>query len=273
MALTNTREELDPWIQPIAGAEGLDAAADALRDRAGRLAESGVGSFLRGEWLGHTLHPLMTDLPIGCWTSAALVDVVGGRDGRVAARRLIGLGTLLALPTAATGMVELATIDEDDDESRRIAAVHAGANSFALLAYARSWWLRRRGRQVRGVLWSVVGAVAASGSGHLGGHLAFVRGIGDGGRRGPGHGGPATEPGDAGQGDTEQSDTERGDTDRGAAATWDDAIVGWDEAAGIVQVTPENLRTMVDEGLVELVEANPPTFRRADLEAVRLLGG
>lgn len=263
MALTNTREELDPWIQPLAAAEGLDAAADALRERAGRLADSGAGSFLRGEWLGHTLHPLMTDLPIGCWTSAALVDVVGGRDGRVAARRLIGLGTLLALPTAATGLVELATIDEDDDESRRIATVHAGANSFALLAYARSWWLRRRGRQVRGVLWSVVGAVAASGSGHLGGHLAFVRGIGDGGRRGAGHGGTAAEPVDAGQGGAEQ----------GAAATWDDAIVGWDEAAGVVQVTPENLRTMVDEGLVELVDEHPPTFRRADLEAVRLLGG
>ncbi|MHB1139014.1 MAG: DUF2231 domain-containing protein [Microthrixaceae bacterium] len=251
-----TTEEHDPWIVPIAENAALDPAAEKIGGRARRLDESPLGPVLRGEWLGHALHPLMTDLPIGCWTSAAIIDVVGGRDGRVAARRLVGLGTLLALPTAATGLVELASIDEEDVESRRIAVVHAGANSIALVAFARSWQARRKGRQARGVLWSLFGATVASGAGHLGGHLAFVRGIGDGGRRAT-HEGPDHRATDTGS----------------SALAGEDAVIGWDSAAEIVQVPPDNLRAMVDQGLVVPQQEEPPTFRRSDLEAVRLLGG
>ncbi len=272
-----TTEEHDPWIVPIAQNESLDALADMVRDRARQLDESAFGPLLRGEWTGHALHPLMTDLPIGCWTSAAILDVVGGRHGRVAAQRLIGLGTLLALPTAVTGLVELASIDDEDDESRRIAVVHAGANSIALLSYARSWQSRRKGRQVRGVLWSLFAASAASGAGHLGGHLAFARGIGDGARR-------ALRAGER------RSDEHEGGTEHGTEAHTDEpaedqsvitlpgtgedeSVVGWDSAAEVVQVPPDNLRAMVDQGLVVPERDEPPTFRRADLEAVRLLGG
>ncbi|MDQ6642413.1 MAG: hypothetical protein M3Y66_07965, partial [Actinomycetota bacterium] len=54
---------------------------------------------LRGGWLGHGVHPVLTDLPLGCWVSATLVDLVGGHQGRTAATRLVGIGVASALPT------------------------------------------------------------------------------------------------------------------------------------------------------------------------------
>src|SRR5688500_4263838 len=72
--------------------ERLDAAAAPLA-RVAELVESGtIGAVLRGEWLGHALHPLLTDFPLGCWLSAGLLDLVGGRAARPAAQQLVGLG-------------------------------------------------------------------------------------------------------------------------------------------------------------------------------------
>ncbi|UDY35118.1 DUF2231 domain-containing protein [Dermatobacter hominis] len=124
----------------------------------------------------------MTDIPIGCWTCAAMLDAVGGRVSRPASQRLVGLGTLTALPTALTGLAELGTVDDHDDASRRVATAHAALNLAAVGAYAVSWQRRRRDRFASGVAWGAVGAVVASASGHLGGHLAFVRRVGDGAR-------------------------------------------------------------------------------------------
>ena len=175
-----TGEMFDRAVRVVEADERLDPLADGVHDVAIRVAGFSVGPFLRGRSLGHALHPLMTDIPIGCWTSAALLDLFGGAHGRVAARRLIGFGVLSALPTAVTGLAELGGVDPDDRPTSRVATTHAGLNTIALLAYVRSWSSRRKGRQVRGVLWSLAGAGVASLAGHLGGHLAFVRGIGDG---------------------------------------------------------------------------------------------
>src|SRR5690606_4987498 len=88
---------------------------------------------LQGHALGHAIHPLLTDLPIGFWTSATVLDLVGGRDSRPAARRFVGLGLLSAGPTALTGWAEWADIDERPQ--RRVGVVHAVANVTAVVAY------------------------------------------------------------------------------------------------------------------------------------------
>src|SRR5947208_10573528 len=51
-----------------------------------------VKNVLSGTWLGHQLHPVLTDLPIGAWTMATALDLTGGRRADAAARRLVGLG-------------------------------------------------------------------------------------------------------------------------------------------------------------------------------------
>jgi uncharacterized membrane protein len=142
--------------------------ADPVAERLG----SGVrGALLRGKWLGHALHPMLTDLPIGFWTSAFVLDVVGGRRSQPAAQKLIGIGLLSVVPTAAAGLVDWSDID--DTPRRRVGVAHAVSNSVAAALYTLSWISRRRGRHLAGVLLGVAAGTAATVGGHLGGHLVF----------------------------------------------------------------------------------------------------
>jgi uncharacterized membrane protein len=156
----------------------LDGATRALDRAAGPLGASPAGPVLRGEWLGHALHPLLTDLALGCWTAAGLLDVLAFRSGRKAAQRLVGAGLLFALPTAASGVAEYGTVH--DDRTRRVAAVHGGGNVGALLLYVASWNSRRRGHHLRGAAAAMLGGLLAIATGYLGGHLSFVLGAGAG---------------------------------------------------------------------------------------------
>lgn len=44
---------------------------------------------LSGTWLGHQLHPALTDLPIGSWVAATTLDLIGGDKSADAARHLV----------------------------------------------------------------------------------------------------------------------------------------------------------------------------------------
>ena len=86
-----------PLLHRLAGEvgelEALDAPAGKLLDIAQRALKPGpLRDAASGTFLGHALHPLLTDLPIGAWTSATFLDHFGGRRSEPAARRLIGLG-------------------------------------------------------------------------------------------------------------------------------------------------------------------------------------
>jgi nitrite reductase/ring-hydroxylating ferredoxin subunit/uncharacterized membrane protein len=121
------------------------------------------------------LHPVLTDLPIGFWTSAFVLDLVGGRRARPAADALVGIGVAAALPTAATGLADWSDLDK---AARRSGIVHAAANVAATTLYGLSFLARRRGHRAGGVVLGLVGAAAASAGGFLGGHLAYRRAAG-----------------------------------------------------------------------------------------------
>ncbi len=130
---------------------------------------------LSGTWLGHPLHPLLTDVPIGAWASSLVLDLFGGNQTRRAARMLVGVGLVSAVPTAAAG---LSDFSDTSGVERRVGAVHATFNSVALGLYAASWLARRRGRHSTGVALGLGGGLAVVGGGFLGGHLAYGRGLG-----------------------------------------------------------------------------------------------
>jgi hypothetical protein len=90
-----------------------------------------VKDALSGTWMGHALHPLLTDVPIGTWTSATMLDVVGGADSERAAEILIAVGIAAAVPTAVTGWSDWADTEPDSDEVRRLGIVHAASNGTA----------------------------------------------------------------------------------------------------------------------------------------------
>ena len=166
---------IEPLVERIEAAEGLDAAASKIAGTVARARPPSAAGLLAGTWLGHPLHPVLTDLPIGCWTSAWCLDFIGGRQSRRAAQALVGLGVVTAVPTAITGLSDWA---DTEGETRRIGLVHATVNSVGLLCYALSWLSRRRGRHGMGVMLGMLGATAVTAGAHLGGHLVYRRGIG-----------------------------------------------------------------------------------------------
>jgi uncharacterized membrane protein len=153
----------------------LDRLADPIAGFASRRLAGRPKEILSGAWLGHPLHPLLTDLPIGAWTSATLLDLFGGRRARPAADALVGVGIATALPTAISGVSDWSDLEP---RQRRVGLVHAAANDLALGFYLASFVARRRGRRVRGTLLGLLGAAAMSAGGYLGGHLVYELGAG-----------------------------------------------------------------------------------------------
>jgi hypothetical protein len=144
---------IEPWIRTLFGAGPR-------------------GALLRGEWLGHAVHPVLTDVTIGTWTSASLLDVIGGPGSSASAQRLVGLGLAAAGPTAWTGWAEWSALSSRD---KRIGLVHAVTNGVAIGVFAASWLARRRGRHGTGARLALAGQVVAGAGAYLGGHLTEGR--------------------------------------------------------------------------------------------------
>lgn len=151
----------DARLDPI-----VDRIADALPDAL----ESGpVRDALGGRWLGHALHPLMTDLPLGTWMSASLLDVLPGRNTDGAAEKLLTFGLLAALPTVAAGWSDWTHATRDE---RRVGVAHAAVNGSAAALYLGSLIARKAKRHRLGVTLGIAGGLVAIVGGYLGGHLA-----------------------------------------------------------------------------------------------------
>lgn len=162
-------------VEQLGRIKRLDAVARPLSKQVAAVVQHRpTKDLLSGTWLGHPLHPLLTDVTVGAWTSAFVLDVAGGRHGRQAADRLIGLGVLSALPTAATGLSDWS---DHIGAERRIGLVHAMTNVAAVACYSLSLLARRRGARARGVAWSLAGVSALAAGAYLGGHLSFVQGV------------------------------------------------------------------------------------------------
>jgi nitrite reductase/ring-hydroxylating ferredoxin subunit/uncharacterized membrane protein len=167
----------DSLIARIERAKPLDSVGRKLGLAFANVVRPGrAKDLLAGTWLGHPVHPMLTDLPIGAWTSAVILDLVGGRQARRAADALVGVGVLTAVPTAVTGLSDLADVVNPDERS--IGTAHALGNLTAVVLYGGSYLARRRGRRQAGVRLAMLGAAVMAGAGFLGGHLAFRKGVG-----------------------------------------------------------------------------------------------
>jgi len=166
-------------VDAITSLEALDEPARTVGKTVRNAVPAGpVKDALSGTWLGHALHPVLTDLPIGTWTSAVLLDWLGGEASGDAADRLVALGIAFALPAAATGITEWADAEPASDEVRRVGVVHAAANTGALALFGASLAARRSGSRGAGKLLALAGAGVMTASGFLGGHLSFAKGVG-----------------------------------------------------------------------------------------------
>ncbi|MGW5354069.1 Rieske 2Fe-2S domain-containing protein [Streptomyces sp. NPDC004031] len=149
-------------------AEALDAPAELLRRAVRSVPLGGGRDALHGRWLGHPLHPVMVELPVGAWTSAALLDWMPGR-GR-AARLLVAVGLCGAAPAAAAGLVDWAELEP---EQARVGLLHATLNCAAVAWYAASLAARLSGHPVRGRAYAFAGLCSVGVAAAAGGHMAY----------------------------------------------------------------------------------------------------
>src|SRR3954451_12382133 len=164
-------------MRPLAEIAESAAPLDAIGKKIGKAVRGalGPGAFkdaISGTWLGHAVHPVLTDVVIGSFTSATLLDLLGGDDDGTAAERLIAVGIAAYGPTALTGVNDWADSEPADPAVRRVGLVHASANAIALSLYASSLVARRRGNHGRGKLLGAAGAAVMGLAGYLGGHLS-----------------------------------------------------------------------------------------------------
>ena len=131
-----------------------------------------------GRWIGHPIHPALSDLPIGLWTGVMLLDVIdrdpAPRRGLDAAGMLSAAGILAAGATALTGLSDW-TVSNDED--RRVGLFHGILNTVALGLQGASLGTRMAGRRSTARALGAASLTVTAAAGYLGGHLVFTKGV------------------------------------------------------------------------------------------------
>ncbi|WP_426725409.1 DUF2231 domain-containing protein [Curtobacterium flaccumfaciens] len=149
----------------------LDKAVDIDRAVVNALAKpKALRKLLHGVPFGHPIHPLMVQVPLGAWISAAVLDLVGGKGNAKAAKTLVGVGVVSASSASVAGYVDWSELNR---EQLRTGWVHQAVNWTGLSLYGLSWLQRKRGNHGAGKLLGFAGLAVVSVGGYLGGHLSY----------------------------------------------------------------------------------------------------
>src|SRR5688572_2091000 len=162
---------------------GIDQIAKPLSKAVRDAYEAGgptgreIKDALHGKWLGHPLHPALTSLPLGAWSTALALDAAGNGDPgmRRAATFAIGVGLAGAVGAAVTGLTDWS---ETGGQARRAGLVHGLLNVTATALMATSFVMRKNGDHDDGRACAWTGYAIALGAAYLGGELVFRQRVG-----------------------------------------------------------------------------------------------
>jgi nitrite reductase/ring-hydroxylating ferredoxin subunit/uncharacterized membrane protein len=132
-----------------------------------------VRDLLVGRWLGHPLHAVLTDVPIGILFLVIVLDVLGEVGAATVA---LAVGILAMLGAALAGYADYA---DTDGRARERATLHSTLMLVALLGYVVSLVLRLGGDTVANpaAIWiSVVSFLVLSAGAYVGGDVVYVLG-------------------------------------------------------------------------------------------------
>ena len=136
-------------------------------------------NFLHGTWIGHPLHVILTDVPIGAWTAAIVFDALDSmstrRQYRMAADASVTLGLVGAVGAAATGLTDWQDVDPP---ARRIGLMHGLLNVASVALFGTSLLARRRGGRNTGRALAALGYAVSVAAARLGGNLVYGQKIG-----------------------------------------------------------------------------------------------
>jgi len=137
--------------------------------------------FLNGTWVGHPLHPLLTDIPIGAWTLTILLDLVGllfrFPQLGLAASIAVGVGVAGALAAGTAGLADWMDVDPPE---KAVGAFHAMVNVSATVLFLVSFlmrWRRQWGTGWKMFAVALAGYLLAMIGGYLGGVMVFYKGV------------------------------------------------------------------------------------------------
>ena len=155
----------------------LDRFANLAQKAVSRIIpqESVRKDVLSGTWLGRPLHPMLTDVVIGSWTSALVLDLLDGLKAERSANQLVFIGNVAAVPTLAAGLADWAELW---GAQQRVGSVHALGNTTAFLLQTLSCAARYNGKRKKAVILSLTSMAIVGASAYLGGYLSFVKGVG-----------------------------------------------------------------------------------------------
>jgi nitrite reductase/ring-hydroxylating ferredoxin subunit len=163
--------EQQQWLDPVGDrlSTAVHSAYDAAGDTGRRLKNAAHGT-----WLGHPLHPVLTDIPVGAWMTSAVLDAAesatGDRGYGRSADLAIAFGLSGAAVAAATGLTDWS---ETYGGPRRTGLVHGLLNVAATTLYATSWLMRRNGSRRAAQQFSLAGLAVATTAAYLGGSLVY----------------------------------------------------------------------------------------------------
>jgi len=163
------------WLDKLAAPLQQGIYAVFRAGEAGRMAKN----WLNGVPVRHRVHPALVAIPLGAWTTAAVLDALDSVSSddtyRAAADAAILLGIVGAVPTVAAGLADWV---DTYDHQRRVGMAHALVNSTALALYGASLALRAGGNRTAGRALGGLAFGAVSLGGALGGELVYNLGIG-----------------------------------------------------------------------------------------------
>jgi nitrite reductase/ring-hydroxylating ferredoxin subunit/uncharacterized membrane protein len=165
--------------------EWLDKVGDIVQPAIIHTFEAGgktgqeIKDFLHGVWLGHPLHPVLTDVPIGAWTAAAVLDsleLLGEKKYKKGSDAAIAIGLVGAAGSAVTGLTDWTGTTK---KKRKIGLMHGLLNVTATALYTTSNFLRKqKGSRKTAIGLTMLGYGVASLAAYLGGHLVYREQIG-----------------------------------------------------------------------------------------------
>jgi nitrite reductase/ring-hydroxylating ferredoxin subunit/uncharacterized membrane protein len=131
-----------------------------------------IRDFLAGTWLGHPLHALLTDVPIGALTLVIVLDVVGQP---VAADVALLVGVVTMIASALAGYADYSTTD---GRARVRATVHSSLMLVSLVIYVVSLAIRATGPTSRTlpIALSIVAYLILAAGAFVGGDVVYALG-------------------------------------------------------------------------------------------------
>jgi len=131
-----------------------------------------------GTWIGHPLHPALTDIPVGAWVGTLVLDILWLATHRPSATATASTVLLIVGLVGAVLSVLSGTIDWNDTygKERRVGIAHGIVNTVATLVYVVALVLRLTSHQFSGFILSTVGLVILLLGAYLGGEMVFGKG-------------------------------------------------------------------------------------------------